>query len=60
MMVFIFEWFRSSDLVDEDSIKAEEANPFIRLFFNNEKELIDYLNAMSFESLINETNDWGF
>lgn len=55
--VFHIEWFRSSELIDENTIKEGEANPFITLVFNSEKELIDYLNAMSFESLLNETND---
>lgn len=56
---YTIEWFRNSELVDENAIKDGEANPFIALVFKNEKVLIDYLNNMSFESLLNETNDWG-
>lgn len=56
---FTIEWFRNSELIDENTIKDGEVNPFITLVFKNEKELIDYLNTMTFESLLNETNDWG-
>lgn len=55
--VFHIEWFRSSESIDENKIKNGEANPFMFLVFTSEKELIDYLNTMSFESLLNETND---
>lgn len=55
--VFHIGWFRSSEIVDEEMIKDEEVNPFLFLVFTSEKELIDYLNAMSFESLLNEAHN---
>ena len=55
--VFHIEWFRSTDLIDENKIKDGEINPFMFLVFTSEKELIDYLNAMSFESLLNEVHN---
>lgn len=55
--IFHIQWFRSSELVDEEMIKDGETNPFMFLVFTSEKELINYLNVMSFESLLNEIND---
>lgn len=54
---FYIEWFRTEDLINEKSIDEEEVFPFTFIFFKYEQELVDYLNSMSFESLLNEAHN---